>query len=80
MVGPELLFLICKSCFLAFFARGSLAKWLRSELTIAQRGSVNGAAGLKVAPPSVFHGHHFIEVRNRSRRVGIRLLQTGKAG
>ena len=65
MVGPELLIVIYKCCFFwRIFARGSSAKQLRAELTLAQRGSVNGPAGPEVAPPCVLHGHNFIEVRN----------------
>ena len=62
MVGPELLFVVYKWVF--------LAKRLRAELTLAQRGSVNGLAGPEVVPPSVFHGHNFIEVVNPSEATG----------
>ena len=55
LVGPELLFLIYKCCFWAFFAQGRDSKKLPAELTLAQRGSVNdGPVGLEVAPPSMF--------------------------
>ena len=68
MVGPELLFSIYKCC--GFFLWGSSAKRLRAELTLAQCGSINGPAGLEVAPSSVFHGHDVIKVRNQTEVAG----------
>ena len=45
---------------------------------------VNGLAGLEVAPPTMFHGHNFIEVRNLTEAAGygyqVHLLQPGEAG
>ena len=41
MVGPELIFSMYK---MLFFVRGRDAKRLTAELTLAQRGSVNGTA------------------------------------
>ena len=80
MVRPELLFLIYKWVFLAL---DSSAKRLRGELTLLQHGCINSPVGPEVAPPSVFYGHNFIEVRNTTeavRRIGIYLLQPGEAG
>ena len=70
MVGPELLFLIYIN--VVFCA----------ELTLPQHGFLKSPAGSEVMPPSVFHGHNCIEVLrpDRSRRVGIRLLQPDEAG
>ena len=48
----------------------------RAELTLPQCGSVNGTAEPEVAPPSVFHGHNFIEVHKPSGRD----TSTGEAG
>ena len=54
-----------------FFARGRDAKLLPAELTLAERGSViDGPVGPKVAPPSMFHGDNFIEVRYPTEDAG----------
>ena len=45
------------------FARGGSTKRFLAQLTSPQRGFVGQAAGLEVAPPSVFYGHNLIEVR-----------------
>ena len=46
----------------AFFGARWLHKASSSPTNLPQQGSVGQAAGLELAPPSVFYGHHFIEV------------------
>ena len=64
MVETDYYFRSINVVFWRFFTRGRDAKRLRAELTIAQRGLVNGPVRPEVAPHSVFHGQNFIEVRN----------------
>ena len=45
IVGPELLFSIYKCCFLSLFARGSDAKRMRAELTLAQSTDLQDGGG-----------------------------------
>ena len=59
IVGPELLFSIYKCFFFSLFARGSDAKRMRAELTLPQSTDLQDGGGA-----SMFHGHHFIEVRS----------------
>ena len=49
--------------FFGVFAWGGSTKQVLAQLTLPQRGFVSQAVGLEEAPPSVFYGHHFIEVR-----------------
>ena len=43
--------------------RGGSTKRVLAQLTLPQRGFVGQAARPEVAPPSMFYGHNFIEVR-----------------
>ena len=49
--------------FFGFFARGGSTKRVLAQLTLFQRRLCCQVAGPDVAPPSVFYGHHYIEVR-----------------
>ena len=58
MFGPELLFSMFKCCFFGMFLRESARTAAKSRTNLS---TANDSIGPEVAPPSVFHGHHFIE-------------------
>ena len=59
MFGSELLFSMYKYCFLAcFFLRETVRTAAKSRTNLS---TANGPIGPEAAPPSVFHGHNFIE-------------------